>query len=138
MRIRYRRVCTRLRDQLPAPRELLVVVPDGDEIARRAAGHLVTEAKGDPVLRVVEVSVDRPMVPDRGSESGALVVLSAGSWTAGELGGIAEACADGRHEVVGIVVAGAVRGRPTRSAEQPPDDATLALAVGGHARGGSA
>ncbi|MFB6674359.1 Wzz/FepE/Etk N-terminal domain-containing protein [Streptomyces sp. NPDC056390] len=138
MRIRYRRVCTRLRDQLPAPRELLVVVPDGDEIARRAAGHLVTEAKSDPVLRVVEVPVDRPMVPDRGSESGALVVLSAGSWTAGELAGIAEACADGRHEVVGIVVAGAVRGRPTRSAEQPPDDVTLALAVGGHVRGGSA
>ncbi|MFB7715074.1 Wzz/FepE/Etk N-terminal domain-containing protein [Streptomyces sp. NPDC056105] len=138
MRLRYRRVCTRLRDQLPAPRELLVVVPGGDEIARRAAGYLVTEAKGDPVLRVVEVSVDRPMVPDRVSESGALVVLSAGSWTAGELAGIAEACADGRHEVVGIVVAGAVRGRPTRSAEQLPDDAALALAVGGHVRGGSA
>ncbi|MFB6851006.1 Wzz/FepE/Etk N-terminal domain-containing protein [Streptomyces sp. NPDC056341] len=138
MRLRYRRVCTRLRDQLPAPRELLVVVPDGDEIARRAAGYLVTEAKGDPALRVVGVSVDRPMVPDRVSESGALVVLSAGSWTAGELAGIAEACADGRHEVVGIVVAGAVRGRPTRSAEQLPDDAALALSVGGHVRGGSA
>ncbi|TXS42837.1 polysaccharide biosynthesis protein [Streptomyces sp. uw30] len=147
-RIRYRRVCARLRDRLPAPRRLLVVVPEGDDIARRAAGQLVLEAKSDPspssssggypMLRVVEVSVDRPLVPDRGTESGALVILSAGTWTAGELAGIAEACADGGHEVVGIVVAGPVQVLPTRSADQPPDDATLALAVPGHARGGSA
>ncbi|WP_406357736.1 Wzz/FepE/Etk N-terminal domain-containing protein [Streptomyces sp. NBC_00658] len=136
-RIRYRRVCARLRDQFPAPRRLLVVVPDGDEIALRAAGQLVAEAKGDPVLRVVEVSVDRPMVPDRDTESGALVVLSAGSWTAEELAGIAEACADGRHEVVGIVVAGAVSAGPTRSAGHPPDNATAALSVRGNATGGS-
>ncbi|MFI9776143.1 Wzz/FepE/Etk N-terminal domain-containing protein [Streptomyces sp. NPDC051956] len=137
-RIRYRRVCARLRDQLPPSRRLLVVVPNGDEIARRAAGQLVAEAEGDPLLRVVEVSVDRPMVPDRDTESGALVVLSAGNWTAGQLVGIAEACADGRHEVVGIVVAGTVRDRPTRSAGHPPHDATLALAVPGHSTGGSA
>ncbi|TPQ24086.1 Wzz/FepE/Etk N-terminal domain-containing protein [Streptomyces sporangiiformans] len=136
-RIRYRRVCARLRNQLPAPRRLLVVVPDGDEIARRAAGQLVAEAESDPLLRVVEVSVDRPVVPDRETESGALVVLSAGSWTADELAGIAEACADGRHEVVGIVVAGTVLARPARSAGQPSDDATPALAVRGHATGGS-
>ncbi|QNA76542.1 polysaccharide biosynthesis protein [Streptomyces sp. So13.3] len=136
-RIRYRRVCARLRDQLPAPRRLLVVVPDGDEIARRAAGQLVAEAQDDPQLRVVEVSVDRPTVPDRDTESGALVVLSAGSWTAEELAGIAEACADGRHEVVGIVVAGTVRASPTRSADHPPDNATAALAVHSHATGGS-
>ncbi|MFI6436640.1 Wzz/FepE/Etk N-terminal domain-containing protein [Streptomyces sp. NPDC050759] len=137
-RIRYRRVCARLREQLPNPRRLLVVVPDGDEIARRAAGQLVAEAKSDPQLRMVEVSVDRPTVPDRVNESGAVVVLSAGSWTAEELAGIAEACADGRHEVVGVVVAGMVQARPTRSAGQLPDDATLALAMPGHATGGSA
>ncbi|MFJ8825922.1 Wzz/FepE/Etk N-terminal domain-containing protein [Streptomyces sp. NPDC102467] len=137
-RIRYQRVCARLRDQLPAPRRLLVVVPDGDEIARRAAGHLAAETKSDPLLNVVEVSVDRPIVPDRDTESGALVVLSAGSWTAEELTGIAEACADGGHEVVGVVVAGPVLARPTRSADGVPDDATLALAVPGHATGGSA
>jgi hypothetical protein len=147
-RIRYRRVCARLRDRLPAPRRLLVVVPDGDEIARRAAGRLVAEAgsdpspgsssRGHPMLRLVEVSVDRPIVPDRDTESGALVVLSTGRWTAEELAGIAEACADGRHEVVGIVVAGTVRARPPRSAGHPPDEATLALAVRGHATGGSA
>lgn len=146
-RIRYRRVCARLRDQLPASRRLLVVVPDGDEIAHRAAGQLVVEAgsdpspssssRGYPMLRVVGVSVDRPMVPDRDAESGALLVLSAGSWTAEELAGIAEACADAGHEVVGIVVAGPVRARPTRSAGPAPDEATLALAVSGHAPGGS-
>ncbi|MER6350496.1 Wzz/FepE/Etk N-terminal domain-containing protein [Streptomyces sp. NPDC001634] len=146
-RIRYQRVCARLREQLPAPRRLLVVVPEGDEVARRAAGQLVAEAKSDPLLRVVEVSVDRPIVPDRNTESGALVVLSAGSWTAEELVGIAEACADGRHEVVGIVVAAAVRSGPTRTADLPSDgrtpglpsdEATLTFAVRGHATGGSA
>ncbi|ADI12663.1 putative membrane-bound polysaccharide biosynthesis protein [Streptomyces bingchenggensis BCW-1] len=135
--IRYRRMCARLRDQLPAPRRLLVVVPDGDETARRAAGQLVAEAESGPLLRVVGVSVDRPMVPDRDTESGALVVLSAGSWTAEELAGIAEACADAGHEVVGVVLAVTVRARPTRAAGHPPDDATVALAVRGHATGGS-
>ncbi|MFI6768048.1 Wzz/FepE/Etk N-terminal domain-containing protein [Streptomyces sp. NPDC050355] len=146
--LRYRRVCARLRDQLPVPRRLLVVVPDGDEIARRAAGQLAAEAESDPspssssrgypMLRVVGVSVERPMVPDRDNESGALVVLSAGSWTAGELAGIAEACADAKHEVVGIVLAGTVRARPTRAAGRPPQHAVPAFAVGDDARGGSA
>ncbi|MFJ8539665.1 Wzz/FepE/Etk N-terminal domain-containing protein [Streptomyces sp. NPDC093591] len=136
-RIRYRRVCARLRDRLPAPRLLLAVVPDGDEVARRAAEQLVVEAESDVLLRVVEVSVDRPMVPDRDTENGALVVLSAGCWTAEELAGVAEACADGGHEVVGIVVADTVRDRPARSAGSSPDAATPALAVRGHATGGS-
>ncbi|WP_367047010.1 Wzz/FepE/Etk N-terminal domain-containing protein [Streptomyces sp. Je 1-332] len=136
--LRYRRVCARLRIQLPGSRRLLVVVPDGDEIARRAAEQLAAEAKSDPQLRVVDVSVSRPLVPDRDAESGALVVLSAGSWTAGELAGLAGACADGRHEVVGVVVAGPVRARAARPAERPPENAAPALAGRGHATGGSA
>ncbi|MER5918247.1 polysaccharide biosynthesis protein [Streptomyces sp. NPDC001982] len=135
--IRYRRVCARLRDQLPSPRRLLVLVPDGDEIARRAAGQLVTAAKSDPMLRVVGVSVSHPLVPDRDSESGALVVLSAGSWTAVELAGIAEACADAKHEVLGIVLAGPVRARPTQSAGRPRDAATPVFAVGDDVKGSS-
>jgi capsular polysaccharide biosynthesis protein len=143
--LRFRRVCARLRDQLPGPRRLLVVVPDGDELAHRAAGQLVAEAGSDPMLRVVGVPVSRPLVPDRGEETGALVVLSAGSWTAGELAGIAGACADAEQEVVGIVVAGTVRARPTRSAGRRPDGAepvpvvaaTPALAVGDDAGRGS-
>ncbi|MEU6232116.1 Wzz/FepE/Etk N-terminal domain-containing protein [Kitasatospora sp. NPDC047058] len=128
--LRYRRVCARLRDRLPAAGRLLVVVPDGDEMARRAAGQLVAEAGSDPLLRVAEVPVSRPLVPDRDDESGALVVLSAGSWTAGELAGIAGACADAGHEVVGIVVAGPVRVRPARPSGRRPDGATAALADG--------
>ena len=116
-RIRYRRVCARLRDRLPAPQRLLVVFPEGDEIARRAAGQLVVEAGSDPALRAVAVPVSRPMVPDRDHESGALVVVSAGAWTAAELAGIAEACADAKHEVVGVVLAGPVRA--PRSADRP-------------------
>ncbi|MDX3758346.1 Wzz/FepE/Etk N-terminal domain-containing protein [Streptomyces mirabilis] len=135
--IRFRRVCARLRDQLPAPRRLLVVVPDGDEIARRAAGQLVAEAESDPLLRVVGVSVSQPLVPDRDNESGALVVLSAGVWTAVELAGIAEACADAKHEVVGIVLAGTVRVRSTRSAGRARDAVTPVLAVGDNAKGSS-
>ena len=89
------------------------------------------------MLRMGGVSVDRPIVPERGTESGALVVLSAGSWTAGELAAIAEACADAGHEVVGVVVTGTVRARPARSAGRPPENATLAHAVPVHATGGS-
>lgn len=132
-RIRYRRVCSRLRDRLPAPQRLLVVYPDGDEIARRAAAQLVVEAGSDPGLRAVAVPVFRPMVPDRGEESGALVVVSAGSWTAAELAGIAEACADAKHAVVGTVLAGQVRAG--RAAGRPRRAAVPALAVGDDATG---
>ncbi|MFE5942664.1 polysaccharide biosynthesis protein [Streptomyces sp. NPDC056480] len=145
--IRYRRVCARLRDRLPAPRRLLVVVPDGDAIARRAAEQLVTEAGNDTspdssgsgllVLHVVEVPVSRPMVPDRAGESGAVIVVSAGSWTAGELSGIAEACADAGHEVVGTVLAGTVWARPARSSGRSRRVTTPVLAVGGDTAGGA-
>ncbi|MFD5932201.1 Wzz/FepE/Etk N-terminal domain-containing protein [Streptomyces sp. NPDC060333] len=143
-RVRYRRVCTRLREQLPVPRRLLVLVPEGDEIALRAAERLVAEAEGEPLLRVVGVSVSRPLVQGRDDESGVLVVLSAGHWTAGELADIAGACADARQEVVGIVLAGLVRARPAKSAGEPqgagepPQDATPVVAVGVDAAGGSA
>ncbi|MGC0387442.1 hypothetical protein RKD33_007659 [Streptomyces sp. SAI-129] len=137
-RIRYRRVCARLRERLPAARRLLVVVPDDDQVARRAAERLAAEAEGEPLLRVVEVSVSRPMVPDRDTESGVLVVLGAGSRTAEELAGIAEACADGGHEVVGVVVADAVRARPTGSSGRPAETATAAAPVPENATGGAA
>ncbi|MFG2949435.1 Wzz/FepE/Etk N-terminal domain-containing protein [Streptomyces adustus] len=136
--IRYRRVCARVRDQLPGARRLLVAVPEGDEIALRAAGQLAGEAGSDPLLRVVEVSVSHPMVPDRGDESGVLVVLSAGNWTAAELGGLAEACADAGHEVVGIVLAGPVRALATRTADRPRHAGTPVLAVGHDGKGSSA
>ncbi|MEU3688506.1 Wzz/FepE/Etk N-terminal domain-containing protein [Streptomyces narbonensis] len=141
---RYRRVCTRLRDRLPASR-LLVVVPDGDQTGRLAAERLAAEAAGEPspgapgtgypTLRVVEVPVSRPMLPDRDEESGALVVLSAGHWTAGELAGIAEACVDSGHEVVGVVLAGTVLAGPTRAAGRPRRSAVAAPAPADDATG---
>ncbi|WBB61730.1 polysaccharide biosynthesis protein [Streptomyces sp. WMMC500] len=147
-RTRYRRVWTRLRDRLPAAGRLLVVVPDDDEVARRAAELLAAEAGGDPsansssgghpALRVEVVPVSHPLVPDRGTEDGALVVLGAGRWSAGEIAGLGEACADAGHEVVGAVVAGTVRGRPPRSAGDHAADVTPAVAVGADAGGGSA
>lgn len=159
LRLRYRRVCARVRDRLPVPGRVLVVVPDGDGIARHAAGRLAAEAGGDPAaapgatngthppLRVVEVPVSRPIVPDRGTEAGALVVLGAGNWTEEELAGLAGACADAGHEVVGVVVAGPVRVRGRRSAgrgdgtaakDAVPDTAAPALAARGRTTGGSA
>ncbi|MEU3097398.1 Wzz/FepE/Etk N-terminal domain-containing protein [Streptomyces sp. NPDC006967] len=138
-RLRHRRVCARLRDRLPAARRLLVVVPEGDETARPAAELLAAESGDDPRMRVAGVSVSRPMVPDRDDESGVLVVLSAGRWTAEELAGISGACADAGHEIAGVVLAGPVPAGPARSAGRHRDDAAApALAVGGNATGGPA
>ncbi|MFC5903659.1 Wzz/FepE/Etk N-terminal domain-containing protein [Streptomyces zhihengii] len=135
-RVRYRRVHARLRERLPDPRELLVVVPEGDGTALRAAGQLLAEAGGEgPVLRTVEVPVAGPLVPDRDGESGVLVVLSAGLWTAEELAGVSGACADAGHEVVGIVLAGAGWAPSARSAGRPRPPAGPALAAGDDTRG---
>lgn len=108
-RIRYRRVHARLRDGLPAAGRLLLLVPEDDAAALRAAGQFTALAEGGPELRAAGVSVSRPMVADRDDESGAVVLLSPGSRTAGELSGIAEACADAGHEIVGIVLVGTVQ-----------------------------
>ncbi|MFJ7160036.1 Wzz/FepE/Etk N-terminal domain-containing protein [Streptomyces sp. NPDC101118] len=145
--LRYRRVHARLRDRAPGRRRLLVVVPDGDELARRAAGQLVLTGAGedagagapgeDPALRVVRVAVLRPTVPDREDEAGALVVLSSGNWTAEELSGIAEACADAGHELVGTVLADPVRARPARAGGRSRHGAKPVLAAGHDATGSS-
>lgn len=117
-RTRYRRVCARLRG-----RRLLVVVPAGDGGALRAAELLAAEAGGDPVLRVVEVAVERPTVPDRGVESGALIVLSPGEWTAADLTGVADACADAGHDVAGVVLAETTA--PAPAPERPREAAPV-------------
>ncbi|MBT3153862.1 polysaccharide biosynthesis protein [Streptomyces sp. CHD11] len=138
-RLRYRRVCARLRDRLPGARRLLVVVPGGDETAVRAAERLAAESGGDPRLRVVEVPVSRPMVPDRDDESGVLVVLGAGRWTAEELAGVSGACADAGHQIVGVVLAGRVPAAPARPAGRArDDDAAPALTARGNPTGGPA
>ncbi|WP_415953157.1 polysaccharide biosynthesis protein [Streptomyces sp. KLOTTS4A1] len=138
-RIRYRRVCTRLRGRLAASaRRVLVLVPEGDAVARSAAGQLVAEAGGDPELEVVEVSVTRPMVPEQATGSQAVIVLSTGSRTAEELAQIAEACADARQELLGIVLAGAVRTGQEPETDRPAEETPEPVAVGADPKGGTA
>ncbi|MEU5217249.1 Wzz/FepE/Etk N-terminal domain-containing protein [Streptomyces sp. NPDC020807] len=143
-RVRYRRVCARLREQLPVGRRVLVVVPDGDEAARRAAEELVDLAAqdalaGNPAFQLVGVSVDSPLMPDHEHESGVLFVLSAGGWTAGELAGITEACADAEHDVVGVLVAspvGSRDARPARSGAGPRHAGPQTAAIDDRVTGG--
>jgi hypothetical protein len=67
--------------------------------------------RGNPrtTLRVVDVDFERPVVADGGGVSGALLVLTVGTRTALELVGIAEACVDAGHEVIGAVLIQPVR-----------------------------
>jgi len=123
--LRCRRVCARL----PAARSLLALVPQGDPVARRAAEQLAAEAGTAPELRVVDVSMSRPAVPDRDGEAGAVVVVGTGDWTASELTGLAEACADAGHPVVGVVLTATVRSRAR--AHRSPDRPRETAAVGG-------
>ncbi|MCA1673009.1 MAG: polysaccharide biosynthesis protein [Actinobacteria bacterium] len=88
--------------------------------------RLVVRSSSDPtpgmhrtVLRVVDVSSARPTVPDSRAVSGALVVLTAGTRTAWELLGIAEACADAGHRVVGAVVTHRIRPIESTQVDSP-------------------
>jgi hypothetical protein len=95
--------------------------------------------RGTPrtVLRVVHVSGARPTVPDVGGVSGVLVVVTAGTRTAWELVGIAEACADAGHEVIGAVIthrASLIGHRPG----EPTQVAAPKVSVDGDAMAGSA
>ncbi|MFJ3880118.1 Wzz/FepE/Etk N-terminal domain-containing protein [Streptomyces sp. NPDC090077] len=135
--LRYRRVHARLRDGLRDPRRVLLLVPEGDRNALRAAEQFTAGAEGDPQLRVAGVPVAGPVIADRDDESGAVVLLSPGSWTTGELAGIAGACADAGHEIVGIVLVGTVQAGPAKSAGRSRKAAAPAVAVGADATGSS-
>jgi capsular polysaccharide biosynthesis protein len=78
-------------------------------------------------LHVVDVAVDRPVVTDEPGVSGALVVLTVGTRTALELVGVADACADAGHEVIGAVLVQPVRpgdrSAPAKAAPPVPADA---------------
>ncbi len=139
--VRYRRVLARLRDAPEDPLLLLVLVADDDVTAHRAVAELAVAAGTDgghrTELRVAHVSAARPTVPDHRGVSGALVVLTAGTRTAWELVGIAEACADAGHQVVGALVTH--RARPI--GDRPVDPMRVAsyqVPVNGKATAGSA
>ncbi|MBC9717412.1 polysaccharide biosynthesis protein [Streptomyces sp. TRM66268-LWL] len=134
-RIRYGRVCARLQEQLPLTSgPLLVIALDDDGVGRVAAERLAAEAGGDPALEVVVVSGERPLVPDHTTESGALVVLGAGSRTAAELTAVADACTDAGHGLLGFVLAGTVVSR----ASGGPSEGRVPAMAGGDPRGGAA
>jgi capsular polysaccharide biosynthesis protein len=107
MVIRYRRVLNRLREQTPeGPATVLVVVADDDQAASLATARLASTPSDGPgriTLRVVEVSAERPTVPED-TVAGVLVVVTSGTRTAWELVGITEACNDAGHDVLGVVV----------------------------------
>ena len=130
------------------------VVTDRADLSRmvQAAGgsagnsnvRLTVRSSSDPapgmhrtVLRVIDVSAARPTVPDCGRVSGALVVLTAGTRTAWELLGIAEACADAGHQVVGAFVTNRIRPVDDRPIEPTQVDSPGA-SFNGKAMAGSA
>lgn len=124
--IRYRRIFGRLREHLPSgPGRLLAVVAKDDPAARRAAERLAGIGRESRLtLEVVEVAAERPTVADD-AVPGVLVVTTAGMRTGWELVGIAAACADAGHEVLGVVVTH--RTRPLDEAE-PGEREEAALA----------
>ena len=106
LEIRYRRTVSRLREHLPpGPGRVLVVTGNDDPAARRAADRLADVAAADSKLRlqVTEVDPDRPTVPDD-AVPGVLVIVTAGTWTGWQLVGLATACADAGHEILGLVI----------------------------------
>jgi capsular polysaccharide biosynthesis protein len=105
LEIRYRRVLSRLREHLPpGPGRVLVVAGADDPAAQAAAERLATYAEEERLdLSIWEVDPTRPTVPDE-LVPGVLAVVTAGTRTGWELVGIAEACADAGHEVLGVVV----------------------------------
>lgn len=127
--IRYRRVLSRLGDGSGLFRRVVVLVADDDPTARAAVAQLLAAAAHGPTeLRVVVTAPDRPTLPDANDVAGVLVVLSTGTRTGWELVGIATACADAHHQVIGSVVA-----HRARQATQQPS-----VSAGDQALAGSA
>ncbi|HET6500195.1 MAG TPA: exopolysaccharide biosynthesis protein [Amycolatopsis sp.] len=118
--LRYRRVLGRLREGRRTGVRVLLLVADDDPAAHRAVSRLVVAAGSErtdvPVLLgLADFAARRPTVPQDDQVAGAVVVLTAGTRTGWELVGIAEACADAGHRVVGTVVAHRTRPiEPTR------------------------
>jgi capsular polysaccharide biosynthesis protein len=133
--IRCRRVLSRLRAASDRPPWLYVLATDDDATAGRAIMALQTlnntaNAERLATLRAIGVYAGRPTVPDNGNVSGVLVLVTAGTRTAWELVGIAEACADAGHEIIGVVIT--YRTRPAaRQQLEPSQPAPPRVSLGG-------
>lgn len=96
------------------------LLPGPAAVAVRATARPASPMPGTE-LSVVEVDLGRPTVPESARARGAIVVLSLGSWTAWELVGLTEACADAGHAVLGaIVVTPRAPGRGRAAARREP------------------
>jgi capsular polysaccharide biosynthesis protein len=116
LEIRYRRVLSRLSERVPSGRVLLLVAND-DPAARQAASRLdsITDRFD---LTVWEVDPTRPTVPDD-AVTGVLVVVTSASRTGWELVGMAEACADAGHELLGVVITHRTLPAPDEARHEP-------------------
>ena len=122
--IRYRRVLARV---AVGPGRVQLVVPDDDESAKLAAAQLSALADDlGMTLRTLEVSPQRPTVPDSAGDSGVLLVLGSGTRTAWELVRFAEACADAGQEIVGAILTHPVRPEESAATPAPADEEVLA------------
>jgi hypothetical protein len=102
---------------------VLVVVADDDPSAKVAAARLTTYAEEERLdLTVWEVDPARPTVPDE-LVPGVVAVVTTGTRTGWELVGVAEACADAGHEVLGVVVTH--RTKPAAAEEEAEPEPAL-------------
>jgi capsular polysaccharide biosynthesis protein len=133
--IRCRRVLSRLRSGSDRPQRLFLLATHDDATAGRAIAQLQainnTAYAERLTLRAIGVFAGRPTVPDNGGVSGVLVLVTAGTRTAWELVGIAEACADAGHEIVGVAVIYRTKPAAHRQPEDPSRSAPPRASVGG-------
>lgn len=105
--LRYGRVVSRIRQAARSNKPLLALVENNDAIACRTGELLAAVAAKDgrgTELRITEVNATHPTVPESAEYAGAVVVLTAGTRTAWELVGIAEACTDAGQVLLGAIV----------------------------------
>lgn len=141
--IRCRRVLSRLRAGSDRPQRLFVLAPHDDATAGRAIAqlHAINNNAAHSerlTLRAIGVFAGRPTVPDNGGVSGVLVLVTAGTRTAWELVGIAEACADAGHRIIGVAVIYRTKPAARRQPEDPSRSAPARAAVGGRTGTGPA
>lgn len=106
---RYRRALSRIRDGSDSGVRVLVLVAADDPTAHKAVSRLALTAGGERaagpvVLQLADVSAKRPTVPEDDRVAGVIAVMTAGTRTAWELVGIAEACQDAGHRMLGTIV----------------------------------
>lgn len=139
---RYQQVLAELRGPSDEPLRLLIVVADDDMMANHAVRQFVLELSADErhraELRVAAVSTTSPAVPEFPDAIGAIIVLTAGTRTAWELGTVADACADAGLEVIGAIVARPERTTGRGRSSSAADEEKAELQASDEAMAGSA